>query len=92
VSACRSCGREALGYPRCCWHTKAEVDWRSRPPPSNGLSDEERAWIGLYRPRPRDGWQPADGWVRSLDPDPEIDVERTAMLHWLASMSEEPSV
>jgi hypothetical protein len=91
MTSCR-CGVQSFGFKLCYFHTKAAVDWSVHPPASNGLSREERAFVGLFPPRPRHGWQPADGWVRSLDPDPEIDVERTTMLHWLAGMTEEPSV
>jgi hypothetical protein len=67
---------------------------------SNGhgttLTEEQAAFVGIFRHRrPRDGWQPADGWVRSLDPDPDVDLERTAMLRFLAAMGgmdELPSV
>jgi hypothetical protein len=83
------CGMPSFGYPECYWHAKAHVDWSTRPPASNGLSPKQRAFIGLFdRSRPRDGWRSADGWVRSLDPDPEVDLERTAMLRFLAAMGD----
>jgi hypothetical protein len=89
------CGMPSFGYPKCYYHAKAYVDWTTRPPASNGLSREERAFVGLFDPQPRDGWRSAGDWVRDLDPDPEVDHERSAMLAYLSAvgdMTEEPAI
>lgn len=95
MSLCR-CGVESLGLSACYFHLKARVDWSQRPPSPNGLSDAERAFVGIYPSRRYDGWRGADGWVRGLDPpDPDVDLERVEMLRVLIAlggMTEEPSV
>jgi len=83
---CR-CGLQSLGLESCYWHTQAEVDWSVHPPASNGLSPEQRAFIGLSDPRPRSDWRSADGWVNSLEPDTDIDAERVAMFRVLVALS-----
>jgi hypothetical protein len=79
----------------CYFHLKAGVDWSQRPPAPNGLSLEERAFVGIY-PRPRrNGWHSAGEWARRLDLDPDVDLERVAMfriLVGLGGMDELPSV
>jgi len=87
MTSCR-CGVQSLGFDSCYWHTKGEVDWTTHPPTSNGLSPEARAFVGLYDARSLDGWRPADGWVRSLDPDPDVDLERVAMLRILVGLGD----
>jgi hypothetical protein len=95
MTSCR-CGLPSLGYSACYACLKKRVDWTDRPPSPDGLNEEERAFVGLFAPRPRDGWRQADDWVRRLDPEPDVDdLERTAILRFLAGlgdMREEPSV
>jgi len=91
MTVCR-CGRDSLGLRFCYWCAKSRVDWSTTPPSPDGLSEVERVFVGIFRPRRRDGWRSAGDWIAKLDPDPEIDVERTAMLHWLTGGGEEPTV
>jgi hypothetical protein len=91
VSLCR-CGVESFGLSGCYWCLKVTG--------MNGgfgrLTEDEIVFAGLApSPRPRDGWRSAGERARGLDPEPDVDLERTAMLHWLASlgdMDELPSV
>lgn len=87
MSFCR-CGLESLGLSACYFHLKARVDWSQHPPAPDGLSLEERAFVGIYPPPRRSGWQRADGWLRGLDPDPEVDPARVAMLRWLTTLGD----
>jgi hypothetical protein len=88
-----ACGLQALGFSGCYACLKGRVDWTDRPPSPNGLTEQERAYVGIFPPRPRDGWRPADGWVRDLEPDLDVDLERVTMLRYLVGlgdMTEEP--
>jgi hypothetical protein len=60
MTSCR-CGMPSFGFDECYWHAKSHVDWTTRPPASNGLSSEQRAFVGLFDPRPNpDGWRQPD--------------------------------
>jgi len=58
------------------------------------LTETERvfAWSAPSPPN-GDGWEPVDGWVAGLDPDPLEDLERVSMLRVLTELgdtTEEP--
>lgn len=86
---CR-CGLPSYGFPLCYSHLK------DRRLAGGQLTDEETlfAWSAPSPPN-GDGWEPVDGWVAGLDPDPDVDLERISMLRVLVElgdMREEPSV
>ena len=83
MTVCR-CGLPSFGLSSCYRCLKRTVDWNQDPPRADDLNETERTFVGLFPPRASDGWEPADGWVRRVDPDRiDVDPERVAMLRAL---------
>jgi hypothetical protein len=82
-----ACGCDGLKVAGLCYFCcKVRAGLFSSNGYADTLSTEQQVFVGIYGPRARDGWSPADGLIRALDPDEAVDYERYRGLRYLVQI------